>query len=84
MKISLSNLIVFFRAALGFVIFLLLFSETNLLAAEAEEFKTKKMLLICGDGVTWDLMQPLVEKSYLPNICKLIRNQEINEGNFRK
>lgn len=74
MKEKSHNLDLFFRIALGFVIVLLLFPETSFLAVEAEEFKTKKTLLICVDGATWDLMQPLVEKKYLPNIRKLIRN----------
>lgn len=74
MKIIAADFTAFLRAALGGVLISLLFFNLRVCAAEPEEFEAKKILLICVDGVTWDLMRPLVDKGYLPNIRRLIEN----------
>lgn len=50
----------------------LLCLKTDLFADEPA-FVKRKMLLICLDGATWDLMRPLIEKGSLPHFAKLIK-----------
>lgn len=54
------------------IIFLLLYLMPNF--AYALENNRRKILLICLDGATWNIIDPLIEKSRLPNFSKLIKN----------
>ena len=54
-------------------VFLFLFSKFNSSGNNWNKNR-EKILLICLDGATWTLMDPLIEKGELPNFAKLIKN----------
>lgn len=53
--------------------YLFLYPGSNLSAASLKNDK-EKILLLCLDGATWNIMRPLIEKGQLANFSKLIKN----------
>lgn len=53
-------------------IFAVLFFEHYCFAEAATDSDKQKMLLLCLDGATWNLIEPLMKKGQLPNFSKLI------------
>lgn len=68
--------IIFEKCVLGAIIMgsIFMYPQSNLFSEGLNNNFKEKILLICLDGATWNIMKPLLERKQLPNFSKLIEN----------
>lgn len=56
-----------------FFVFLLIFHSVFVLAVYAANYDRNKIVLICLDGASWGVMEPLLKENQLPHFRELIK-----------